>query len=285
VNWGDGSSSTPPDRASAGSLGTVSHAYGDNGTYTVTVKVTDKDNGFGSATFSVSVDNVAPTASNPLFVFDPVVGTATARFDYSDAGWLDTHLQSFFTWSIDGGSTRVATITGADSTPPDATGNASDTRKLDPGCYSGLTITGTAKDDDGATSAPLAIPVSSSTTVYGKTFKPPIIDNERNIAKYGNVVPVKVVLTNPCTDATVTDPVLYITLAEGVLDDAVEGDNIVVESVSAADTGQRMRIVDGFYMYNLSTRSLKANTNYTIRIRLNSTTGPVIMQAVLYPKK
>jgi hypothetical protein len=111
------------------------------------------------------------------------------------------------------------------------------------------------------------------------------MDNERNIAKYGNVVPVKVVLTNTCTGATVTNVPLFITIAKGVGDEAIEDTNLIAESVSAADTGSQMRTADGMYIYNLSTKSLSANTNYTIRIRPNSTTTPYILQAVLYPKK
>src|SRR5438105_5776357 len=45
VNWGDSSSHTTFNQSSQGSLGSQSHTYADNGTYTVTVKVTDKDNG------------------------------------------------------------------------------------------------------------------------------------------------------------------------------------------------------------------------------------------------
>src|SRR5262249_22813510 len=41
----------------------LSHAYADSGNYTVTVRVTDKDGAMGTATFGVTVDNVAPTAT------------------------------------------------------------------------------------------------------------------------------------------------------------------------------------------------------------------------------
>ena len=144
-------------------------------------------------------------------------------------------------------------------------------RTLNPGCYN-LTVTGTAKDDDGGTSASLAIYSNSAASVYGRGFRPPIMDNERNIAKYGNVVPVKVVLTNTCTGATVTNVPLYITLAKGVGDEAIEDTNLIAESVSAADTGSQMRTADGMYIFNLSTKSLVQNTDYTIRIRPISTT-------------
>ncbi|MBN2030315.1 PKD domain-containing protein [bacterium] len=65
INWGDGNitngSVTPP---SAGN-GTVSgsHAYGDNGVFTVTVTVNDGDGGIGNDQFTVTSNNVPPTAN------------------------------------------------------------------------------------------------------------------------------------------------------------------------------------------------------------------------------
>src|SRR5205085_730653 len=45
VDWGD-SSSSMLDTSTQGSLGSRSHTYADNGSYTVSVVVTDKDGGF-----------------------------------------------------------------------------------------------------------------------------------------------------------------------------------------------------------------------------------------------
>jgi Bacterial Ig domain len=279
----DGSSLASATYAGSGTSASHDCTFGDDGSYVVKGRIIDRDDGGTTYETTVTVSNAAPTASNGSFTFDPIFGTATAGFDFSDAGWLDTHgpSLSFVTWSDVGN--RFATVT-EENAEPNATGHASDTRTFAPGCFN-LTVTGTAKDDDGATSAPLAIYSNSSTAVYGRGFRPPIMDNERNIAKYGNVVPVKVVLTNTCTGATVTNVPLFITIAKGVGDEAIEDTNLIAESVSAADTGSQMRTADGMYIYNLSTKSLSANTNYTIRIRPNSTTTPYILQAVLYPKK
>ena len=70
INWGDGTatdlgSATIDDVGSAGDLTNASfdgsHIYADNGTYTVTVRVTDDDGLSDEKTFLVSVNNVAPT--------------------------------------------------------------------------------------------------------------------------------------------------------------------------------------------------------------------------------
>ena len=63
------------------------------------------------------------------------------------------------------------------------------------------------------------------------------------------------------------------------------GDEVIVSSVSSADSGQQLRTVDTKYMYNLSTNGFRANTNYEIRIRVGATSGPIIARAHLYPKK
>src|SRR5207249_1970202 len=46
-------------------LGSLSHSYANIGSYTVTVSVKDKDNATGTASFAVSVANVAPTVTAP----------------------------------------------------------------------------------------------------------------------------------------------------------------------------------------------------------------------------
>src|SRR5207245_1475357 len=65
INWGDGSSHTSFNQAIIGSLGSQSHAYADNGNYTVTVRVTDKDAAADSKSFTIAVANVAPTVTAP----------------------------------------------------------------------------------------------------------------------------------------------------------------------------------------------------------------------------
>jgi large repetitive protein len=68
VNWGDSSTHTTFDETATGAasgqtITAKTHTYDDNGVYTVTVKVTDKNGAFDSKTFTVTVANVAPTAT------------------------------------------------------------------------------------------------------------------------------------------------------------------------------------------------------------------------------
>ena len=102
---------------------------GPDQSQTVTITANDGAGGTETTSFALTVVNVAPTASNASFVFDPILGTATAGFDFSDVGLLDTHGPnlSFFTWSDVGN--RFASVT-EENAAPNATGHASDTRTL-----------------------------------------------------------------------------------------------------------------------------------------------------------
>ncbi len=66
INWGDGNVTSgnvsPPPSGGGNGIVSGSHIYGDNGVFTVTVTVNDGDGGIGSDNFTVTVNNVAPTA-------------------------------------------------------------------------------------------------------------------------------------------------------------------------------------------------------------------------------
>ena len=74
IDWGDGTVeagvvSETPGSPGVLTVGTVSgsHIYGDNGTYTVEVCVSDDDSGTGCSSFDVQVNNVDPTLTLDTF--------------------------------------------------------------------------------------------------------------------------------------------------------------------------------------------------------------------------
>lgn len=96
VDYADGSGVKP--LALSGKTFSLSHTYADNGTYTITVNVTDDDSGFGMDTAAVTVNNVAPTATfnaptsvnegSPILLSlttpsDPSIADTSAGFQYA----------------------------------------------------------------------------------------------------------------------------------------------------------------------------------------------------------
>lgn len=123
-DWDDGTSSTGD---------AVSHAWGDNGTYLVTLTVTDEDGLADSDTFVVTVDNVAPTAGAISAVAGDEGVSQTVTVAVADPGSLDTFS---YEWDFGDGTT--------------GTGSAPSHAWPDEGTY---TITVSVKDDDGGTAA------------------------------------------------------------------------------------------------------------------------------------
>ena len=141
VDFGDGTT------ANLGSvtrgLVPLSHSYLDNGTYTITVSVTDKDGGVGTGVVEVTVLNVAPVVGAVTGPIVPVlIGTAVAiSAPFTDAGIQDVHT-AVVDWG-DGATTSAAVAQGAGS------GSVSGSKSYSsPGIY---TVTVQVSDDDGAT--------------------------------------------------------------------------------------------------------------------------------------
>jgi hypothetical protein len=288
VEWGDGS--TQAAQPATGGAVTATHTYADNlagnAPYNAVVRVADDgttaghaDVKNGQATVAVTVKNVAPVVNTvTMSGIDPVTGTATLTAAFADPG-ADSFATSGFT-----ATSGTSSLTPGPLAVNEPARTMTATVKLPRGCAT-YAVTATVVDDDGGTGAKSVS--SGGTDVYQVSFKDPIRDNERNIAKYGNVVPVKVLLSSSCTGAAVTTVSLHLTVVEGnITDDAVDDSpNVVVESVSNADSGTQMRVSGGMYLYNLSTKGLKQATDYTLRVRSGSSTGPVILKALLQPKK
>ena len=101
VNWGDGATAT----FAAGE--TIAHAYADDGTYTVSVSVTDEDGTFAAEPFSLFVGNLDPVIGE--FAGTELIlrgGTASFAGTATDPGVLDV-LTATLDWG-DGTSDAVA---------------------------------------------------------------------------------------------------------------------------------------------------------------------------------
>ena len=82
------------------------------------------------------------------------------------------------------------------------------------------------------------------------------------------------------------EPAHHVVLGDQTDNDAAP-DTFIAESVSNADTGTQMRVSGGGYIYNLTTRSMLKDNEYTIRIRDGGSTAlhPIILRALFMPKK
>ena len=173
IDWGTGDSTpglllvtSPGPPVDAGAVN-GSFQYGDDGSFTVTVDVTDDDGGTGSDFFSVSVANVAPTATIdetgtvivngvPTYVVHegdvvPFSGNST------DPGSDDLTLA----WDYDGGGTDVSTVylndagLGPDPDPSPSVNprNVTDSQPFAFGDACFYTSTFTSSDDDGGSAS------------------------------------------------------------------------------------------------------------------------------------
>lgn len=142
VNYGDGSDVTAPVSVES-PFSIDPHTYVDDteGPYTVTVTVTDDDGGIGAASYTVTVNNIAPVltagANVTILYGEPAIITAT----FTDAGLDDTH-----TATVDYGDGPVnVTINPAFTLEiPDLTYDA-------PGVYPVLITVSDGTDSDSAT--------------------------------------------------------------------------------------------------------------------------------------
>jgi len=85
VDYGDGSG-PQPGTVSGGSCSGATHTYVDNGSYTVTVVVTDRAGATAQGSALQAVTNVAPTVATPVVSTDASRKRATATASFTDPG-------------------------------------------------------------------------------------------------------------------------------------------------------------------------------------------------------
>jgi hypothetical protein len=244
--------------------------------------VTDKDGGYDSATFKITVGNLPPHIvsfvgtndglSGPL-VFVPNTFTTV----FTDPGLIDNPWIASYTW--DG----VASPSSNQSIPANGTNSHTTTQTHTFGA-AGCARTAEVKitDKDGLYD-------TASTTVRVGTggFLPPMTNQPvTNKLRNGQVLPVKIQITD-CSGAGVNNLVPAIRLIEG--DQTTTPDDTAVPitppSVSNADTTGVMRSSgsDGSYIYNMNVNLAKMNTDYTVVIYLygnGAATGPTLRHVI-----
>jgi len=258
--------------------GSFDCTWGDDATTTVSITFTDDDRGVGSDSKSGTVANVAPSNTGNSFFFNPFTGVANASISFSDPGWLDT-VSATFNWA---GVSAAGAPVGVGATPPGPLTGAFTGSHTFSGCVAGAISVHVEDDNLGSFDHQFA--PGNALGVYTASFLAPIKDGARNIAKLGNVIPVKIQILD-CHGNPVLDRTLTVLLANGYdLSEVTEGDLTIAASVSAADTGNQMRVADGFYIFNLATKGMKV-APFTIIIRDSATGTLNIATAVIDLKK
>ncbi|MEE8472778.1 MAG: PKD domain-containing protein, partial [Dehalococcoidia bacterium] len=107
IDWGDGSVE-PATLSETNGSGRVagSHIYADNGTFTVSITVTDNDGAFHTSSLTLAVNNLPPSLETPGDGAIGEGGTFQVTAGFADPGPRDTH-----TASIDWGDGSVEPAT------------------------------------------------------------------------------------------------------------------------------------------------------------------------------
>ncbi len=140
VNYGDGTGSQGLN-LNADRTFSLSHLYQEEGTYTVTVSITDNQGAIGTGNATVTVNNAPFTVGTISASINPVqVNTPTsASASFTDPGVLDTHTAS---WNWGDGTTTTGTVTENNGSGSVSNSHTYTTAGVYP-------ITLTVTDDDG----------------------------------------------------------------------------------------------------------------------------------------
>jgi hypothetical protein len=171
----------PTTYAAAGSLSSTTCTFADNGSYTVSGRIFDKDNGFNNYTTTVVVNNVAPTAT--FTASSPINEGSSSTLSFtapSDPSSTDTAAGFHYSFACDGLTASLATTYASAGTSSSATCPFADN-----GSY---TVKGRILDkDSGYTdySATVVVsnmaPVVSAPTLTGGTGSACITGNQTSL--------------------------------------------------------------------------------------------------------
>jgi hypothetical protein len=236
----------------------------DDGSYQLTLTVSDSLNAQASDTADLEVYNVDPSIDSVGFEESPAScgdDNATLSFEFSDPGANDTH-----TFSVDWGDGNVEALSGS---PASHTYGAA-------GVYTALL---TVTDDDGGYDSDTASITINYTIVDGGVL-PPIKADGSSVFKFGSTVPVKVKIQD--CDGSYPGNLVPQIKYQKMNGTTPSGDPTDPLSTSGADTTGVMRFTgapDYQYIYNLATKSLPDSTaTYRVVITIPGT-GQVIYSA------
>jgi hypothetical protein len=225
VNWGDTTSGSF-QVASQGAL-SRNHTYADNGTFTVTVTVTDKDNAISNAiTFQVTVSNLAPILTAPGNQSAPE-GTSTSfnLGSFTDAGVNDSPWTVNVNWGDTTSDTFQTNAQGA------LTFNHT---YADNGTY---TVTATVTDKDSGVSNTVTFQVAVANVAPTITAFNATSGLNGNTAVACNPVTFQISLTDPSPVDTANPFVYEINWGDGTPNQFVTGGTSITVTHSFDNTG------------------------------------------------
>ena len=224
IGWDFGDGST-----ASGNL-TPTHAYAENGVYTVTLTVTDKEGEVGENTLTVTVNNVAPVVSE-LVSNSPTNGVIDLSGTFFDQGWLDSHTCTFNFGDGTGGPGEVV----EEHEEPDATGTITGTCNYsEEGRY---TVSVVVEDDDGGSSD------QKTTEVLIDKTLPEITISEPKAAYYDNTKDISIhfevedPVSNGVSSGVVEESVF------ATLDGQVAEDGQIIDLSELADGTHTFKVV------------------------------------------
>ncbi|AKB20015.1 PKD domain-containing protein [Methanosarcina sp. WWM596] len=122
---------------------TTSHAYADDGIYTVNLTVTDEEGDLGNDTLLVTVNNAIPVVDSGSDIIVTAGDLVSFSGTFSDPGWLDTHTAE---WNFGEGTVEAGSVS-EENESPNSTGTVSGNFSyFDAGEY---TVFLNVTDDDG----------------------------------------------------------------------------------------------------------------------------------------
>lgn len=253
--------------AASGTSSSTTCPFADNGSYTVSGAIIDKDNGLTQYTTSVIVNNVPPAVGT--LTLGGASATAciagngvTLDFGFTDPGVYDYPWHVDIKWGDGNHTTYDASTQGA---------QPQQSHNYLAGSYN---VSVSVTDKDGG------VGNSSGTNTVALLYNmsgilAPFNPDGSSVWKYGSTIPVKVSITD-CHGTAV--PGLAPQIGFSMSSSVTPTDGITeTASTSAADSTGIMRFSDPIYIYNFASKNLPdGNATYYMYIRGKDSGGNVV---------